>query len=82
MTTKNRESKKFRWFDKLLDFLLASNLTRAQKGNYVFDGLAVISYISLLFTNTESYYKVICFLALIFAGMWCHAISMPAGKKR
>jgi len=81
MTKKKSSHRALAWFQELLNFLVSSNLIRAQKGNLIFDALAVISFISLLATKTESEYKVICFIVIVLAGMWCHSVSAPVRKK-
>ncbi len=84
MTSKsNKDNKKgkFSWFFHLLEALNNSNLTRSQKGNYIFDGLAVIAFIAFLFTNTEGYLKAVCFITLLISGLWCHHISLPRSNR-
>ena len=70
------------WFGNLLKFLNDSNLTRAQKGNYVFDALGAICFLALLATDNPAEYRVLCFMFFLLSGMWCHSVSAPIRRKK
>ena len=65
------------WFKELIAALPLKKVTRAQAGNYLFDGLGLIGFGIYSAQRPPPLYLLIVVLAFLGSMIWCHEVSRP-----